>query len=222
MLRRSRQEIARELMARERENLRNELQFLKNCQVQYFVLSITAAGAIAGFGKALEGNHSVYLAPLLVILPCWWIFFDKGTTISRIVAYLRILEGLILSTKASAYTHCGWENALSLFRTKEHEKSIPERAKHYLLGLVYGFWYGLTFHTTHTYWSINWYTFFGLGLSALWLSRPASNDSLVSSWTIFLLLFCVTAIHNLSVLGRLVKGSYSFEHNFRFWQAILK
>ena len=61
----------------ERQNLRQELQFLKECQVRYFILSITATSAIVGIVSQLGGDNiglqgfqHFYLSPLLVLIPC--------------------------------------------------------------------------------------------------------------------------------------------------------
>jgi hypothetical protein len=206
----------------ERENLRNELHFLKNCQLQYFILSVAAAGAIAGFGKGISNNSTIYLAPLLVILPCWWIFFDKGTTISRIVAYLRLIEGMILKNRATPYVYIGWENSLFLFRKNQQKLKFLKRLSHYLVGIWMGLIWSTTLLTTHKYWAINWYTFFGLGFTSLWLSSPSKDTLLGIPWIIFLILFIISTIHNLSVLGRLTNGYYSYDENLERWKEVLK
>lgn len=53
--------------------LRTELQELKKCQLQYFLLSLAAVGAVFGFNSDIVGLHNgsmIFLAPLLVICPC--------------------------------------------------------------------------------------------------------------------------------------------------------
>ena len=207
------------MLREEHKNLRKELQFLKNCQVQYFVLSVAAAGAIAGSGSKAEAPPLIYLAPLLVILPCWWIIFDKGTTIARIVGYLTILEGLILAGNRDGYGHIGWENALSRFRDKE--KKVPWLSKigKYVRGIGQGA-ISAPFLTTHKYWSINWWTFFGLGIASLRMgfTRPFS---IISPWGLALVLFVISSIHNLSVLGRLTRGGYSYMGSHKMWKEVL-
>jgi hypothetical protein len=54
---------------------------------------------------------AVYLYPLCVLLPSWMVFFDKATTIARIVGYYRVIEGLMLNQLRAA-SFPGWENAL--------------------------------------------------------------------------------------------------------------
>ncbi|MEX2220120.1 MAG: hypothetical protein WD749_15325 [Phycisphaerales bacterium] len=71
--------------------------------MEFLKLAATATGAIFGiwgvFGRAApDGGVPVLLAlaPLMIILPTWWVFFDKATTVTRIVGYKRILEGFLL------------------------------------------------------------------------------------------------------------------------------
>jgi len=118
------------LLMKERELLKTELQTLKHCQVQYFAITITATGAVLGLAEKLgagPGGGLIYLAPLVIILPCWTIFFDKATTITRIVGYSRILEHLLAGQCALSYI--GWENALREFRRREHPAPRQEGAK---------------------------------------------------------------------------------------------
>ena len=58
-------------------------------------------------------SQSIYLVPLVVLIPCWWGFFDKAKTITRIVGYFRILEQLALvdggGTLDTIDRFLGWE-----------------------------------------------------------------------------------------------------------------
>jgi hypothetical protein len=207
------------------QNLRSELHFLKNCQVQYFILSVTATGAVAGFGDEitnLKDAPSVYLAPLLVILPCWWIFFDKATTISRIVAYLRHLERALRTKELgrNQKAHHGWETALGEYRRIEAKQERPAKIVAYAWGLWYGLSRTLVFRTTHKYWSINWLTFAGLSATCLVLAQLDTahwNSSAlrISSW-----LVGISGFHNLSVVGRLTRGSASYEAAYVRWSQV--
>lgn len=75
--------------------LKHELRDLKDCQVRVLTFSIIGTGLILGFigeyASKLHGS-SMWLLPLVVLLPSWWIFFDKATIIARIVGYLRVIE----------------------------------------------------------------------------------------------------------------------------------
>jgi hypothetical protein len=101
----------------EQSILRTELQELKRCQLQYFLFSLGAAGAVLGFNIKIEDrpeNNMFFLAPLLVILPCWRTFFDKATTITRLTGYIRVfIEDQFKKAEPIYY---GYENALAKFR----------------------------------------------------------------------------------------------------------
>lgn len=216
-----------DIMQTERDDLKKELLHLKNCQLQYFILSITAAGAVSGFApKSADIGNCVYLAALLVIIPCWWIFFDKGASITRIVGYFRLLEGMIIEERTDPYVYVGWENSLDLFRNsqKNRRDDLPKKARRqaYNADIKRGLYKGLSFHTTHRYWVICWYTFFGLGLTSICLSFPPQDFLQFILWVTFLVLFCVSAIGNLRTLGRLIEGSYSMVENYERWRQILR
>lgn len=113
--------------------LRAELRQLKKCQLQYFLLTITGTGVLLRAGDIFSPGKDtmpapyVYLLPLIIILPCWWTFFDKATTITRLVGYMRLLEDE-LAKKKPRYT--GYENALNRFRRVEDQgKKIPGNAQ---------------------------------------------------------------------------------------------
>lgn len=207
-------------------SLRAELNFLKNCQIQYFFFSATATGAVASFGAiaSLENAPSIYLAPLLVILPCWWIFFDKATTISRIVAYLRHLECAMRKEvlEQPQPAHHGWETALGKYR--QDEESIPARTKvrNYFRGLGYGFTKTLIFNTTHKYWAINYATFALLTGTCLMLTWYDEDRLDLVVFAFFAGLAGITALHNLSVVGQLTAGAYSYKACFRRWHKVLR
>jgi hypothetical protein len=154
----------KEFLIREINDLRSDLKDLKRCQLQYFSISITATGAILGFlGSATIAQNlkdSAFLVPLTVILPCWLIFFDKATTITRIVGYQRILERQITG---EAFTYFGWENALSNFREKEIEtwEKVKTRMPRKPLRSYFAMFIPWT---RHRFWVLNWYTFLLLSL----------------------------------------------------------
>lgn len=232
-----------ELLQAERNMLRNELLELKNCQVRYFSLSVAATGVLISLGIKLGSQSSpssFYLAPLVIILPCWWIFFDKATTITRIVGYCRLLERMMVSILSpsheahEAYRYIGWENALGLNRKKQIDEKPSKFLSHYAnltkkytKALWMGISRGLTLKTTHRYWVVNWYTFFILSVlcwilgSGVWeadniVQRLSSVKVVLSG--IGILSSCV---HNLYLLGSLTHGKYSYDSNEDFWKRIL-
>lgn len=208
----------------ERNALRAELHFLKSCQLKYFLLSVSASGVVNGFANNFDKNvpNIIYLVPLLVIIPCWWIFFDKATTITRIVGYYRIIEGIIQTNSSSPYYYLGWENSLNLFRKKQHDVKIRERIVHFSKGIMIGLTRGLLFRTTQRYWVINWLTFLCLGLTSFYLGFPESNILKSPMWYVLALIFIISFLHNLSVLGKLIDGQNSYSNNFSVWKEILK
>lgn len=204
--------------------LRKELEFLKGCQVRYFVLSVTATGAVLGFAQKVSAGAPdivLYLAPLLVTLPCWWIFFDKSTTISRIVGYVRVLEDLRRSGRTDADQYVGWENALELFRSCRPPllKRIMPWCREWVKGLFAGFW-ALLLLTTHKYWALNYWTFAGLSGASLWMASSLRGQRW-NVWVVFVAISGFSAIYNLSVLGRLTEGSASYRSNYGKWNAVL-
>ncbi|MCF8057247.1 MAG: hypothetical protein K9K37_11500 [Desulfocapsa sp.] len=74
------------VLQEEQRILRSELTQLKGCQIQYFTLSITGTAAFFGLAAMSSENAILgvaFLSSLAIILPCWWIFFDKTNTITR-------------------------------------------------------------------------------------------------------------------------------------------
>ncbi|MCK6463118.1 MAG: hypothetical protein L6Q29_04880 [Candidatus Pacebacteria bacterium] len=87
---------------REHKFLRDELSSLKECQIKFLTFSVTTTGLILGFfGKnyipqnppVLPGSHVssglIWLLPLVVLTSSMVDFFDKATTITRVVDYFR-------------------------------------------------------------------------------------------------------------------------------------
>lgn len=211
----------------DRMSLRKELEFLKGCQVRYFVLSVTTTGVIVGIAArpgTVPADAVIYLAPLLVVLPCWWIFFDKGTTISRIVAYVRVLEDLRRAGATDPSLYVGWENALDRFRQSRTEGTWMRRFGRWIGGWVWGLLYGiraLLLLTTHKYWVLNYWTFLALSGASLWLANATAYSSSRNLWIVFASLVGFTAVYNLGVLGRLSFGQSSYRCNYDLWNNVL-
>lgn len=206
------------LAEKEYDFLRGELAHLKDCQVKFLTFSVTATAIILGMIgrsnlifptglKFLSGE--MWLIPLAVLLPAWWIFFDKATTITRIVGYIRFLEKIILG-KADACNFLGWENALEEFR-KQYTREKFINLKELLMIL--------SFLTTHRYWVITYYIFFFLSLVCLIGSWKESNLFII----IFAGgLFLISTIWNAHILWALIDGKYSYNKNNVKWKAILQ
>ena len=210
----------------ERQNLRQELQFLKECQVRYFILSITATSAIVGIvsqlggdTNGLQGFQHFYLSPLLVLIPCSLIFFDKATTIARIVGYFRHLEKMILDEVTHDTAYIGWENALASFREAQSSIRLSERRKEFFKGFQKGIGPFLYFYTTQRYWSINWYAFFILGVVCVLIGFP--GNYLDPLWIAGTVLFVISSLFTLFVAANLVAGIYSYNRNYEIWHDAL-
>jgi hypothetical protein len=122
-----------EVMLKERDQLRSELQQLKNCQLRYFTLSVTGSGIILSIVSSIIRMNLqtelmfAILSPLAIVIPCWWIFFDKATTITRLTGYYQILEKMITANpKKNKYPYWGYENALAFYRTQDNKATWDE------------------------------------------------------------------------------------------------
>jgi len=168
---------------RELDTLRHELNNLKRCQFDAVKISIGATGVLLGLAVNAASNASLpylgayYLIPLTVLLPFWWIFFDKATSITRIVGYHRIVENVVLHRGVLAKAP-GWENALALFRTRQQAGELryqPEsdaedqavskqrkRLRQFIALTLLG--------TTKRYWILVYYIYFATSVLCIVLS----------------------------------------------------
>ncbi|MBK8975653.1 MAG: hypothetical protein IPM29_06980 [Planctomycetes bacterium] len=218
-----------EVLIAERELLREELRDLKGCQVRYFSIAITSTGVLTAVStQFVEDNAvaSLFLAPLLILLPCWWIFFDKATTITRIVGYVRVLETMIIDMAAkrpSLFDYVGWENALRLARQSPERSPTPPitalwRSMTGLLRVGSLLWRP----TVHRYWIVNWLTFLLLSSLCVGLSLsvggheaglPVAAAVLVSGFA--------GATANQVIQLTSAEGIYTYDHNEVMWRSLL-
>jgi hypothetical protein len=211
-------------MRNELRIVREELRDLKKCQVSYFALSVTGTAALLGLAAAphkLLPGVAGYLAPLLILLPCWYIFFDKATTITRNVGYMRILEEMIAMYPQLPFRYLGFENALAQFRSEEDQgKGVPvedvpglERRR---LPTV------MALRTRHRYWMVNWYTFALLSVLCCGLGSAQA----AAGWAKILAgLGCVltgfSAIYTLVMVAELTGGRFSYDYYTACWRKFL-
>ena len=163
--------VDREVIYKEQAVLRNELLSLKNCQITFLTYTVTGSGVLLGLAVTLGGSNTApfpmlgafYLIPLTIILPFWWIFFDKATTITRIVGYYRILEAIVAS-RSKGIPFWGWETALAAFR-KDYGTPINTNVMGYekYLSEVFKL---LILQSPQKYWTLAYYTFASLALLA--------------------------------------------------------
>ncbi len=173
-----------DILRDEREHLRAELRELKNCQLRYFSFAIGATGA--GLGLVSSGTIQnmlplAFLAPLVIVLPCWWVFFDKATTITRIVGYYRVLEEMICQHPfLPPYPYMGFENAIAYYREKDTREMWREFRRHLKKRnprLFLNKSNKNPLYTRHQYWNINFWTFALLGLVCISLSFVSCMSS---------------------------------------------
>ena len=208
--------------------LRAELQELKKCQLQYFILTLASTGVIFGLSEAFLSINKIesiiFLAPLVIIIPCWLTFFDKATTITRLVGYMRILEEQLSSQNP---VYFGFENALAVFR--ENEKTNPPKT-----GIRLRDWRNwgkllslLILRTRHRYWIVNWYTFLILSIICCILPfffsinmNPMIDKRALLVWTSIIVVL-VTVVYTYRMVADLIIGKYSYDNVTEFWKNIL-
>jgi hypothetical protein len=203
----SKEDIIIKLAEKEHGFLRNELAHLKDCQIKFLTFSVTATALIFGIigrsslyvaesFKSLHGN--MWFIPLLVLLPAWWVFFDKATTITRIVGYFRQIEKIILK-KVVVNNFLGWENALSKFRKQKIKITKTESQ--------------ISF-----YWLITFFTFFFLSLPCLIMGWKGSQEYIRGIAVFFI---SISFFWNGYILWRLIGGKFSYDSNEKKWEKIL-
>lgn len=215
----------------EKAALRDELRHLKLCQLNYFTVSVTATGALLGLGSKFGQQPSpstLLFVPLLIVLPCWWIFFDKASTITRLVGYMNVLDLLLSEADfdRSPFRYLAWEAALAHYR-KTDQLSLGERVSAWSRGLRYGLTDVLTFQTTQRYWSINWYTYCVLSvicwlLGSNVLEHGLRSLRLTSADGLILAVIIISAVYNLYLSGSLVGGRLSYRAQTTKWKTILQ
>lgn len=218
--------------------LRSELTQLKACQLQYFTLSVTGTAAL--FGLAATRNDSTFLglaflAPLAIILPCWWIFFDKATTITRIVGYYRVIERFLREYPGRSECYVGYETALALYRMVDDRPRQEVKRS-----CAVQDWCevtevadcvkarppsGRSKKIRHRYWQLNWYTYLALSVAACVLSVVALYQSGPLSWYMLFPIAGIAVVARFAWVTRglnkqVVRGDYSYNENHCLWQLI--
>jgi len=219
---------------KEYEIIKSELKELKNCQITFIKFSVTTTalifGLVAGCTSILPNprlfQSFLFLSPLIIIIPAWWVFFDKATTISRAVGYCRVLEDLILE-KCNASMFLGFENGLQKLR--DEQGSYSERLKSILFSLfkrdtISKILRMFVFFSPFRYWMITYYIFLGLSVLCIIMSMATSfsNEQMSSNlWVLYSTIWIivgVSAIWNLKLIYQLVYGKYSYKANEKKWK----
>jgi len=207
----------------ERDFLRRELAALKECQLRYLWLTILGTGLLFGATDSVDDSKgTILLAPLVVILPFWWLFFDKATTITRIVGYLRVLEQILNGSQD--YVYLGWENALAEYRRRQEAGTLA-----FAEDTAVSSWEKvvrlLTLKTPHKYWVINFYTYLSLALLSLLFAAVTSTAD--RAWSLVAIAFGGAVLAGLSLrynweaVYSLVYLRSSYDANESFWKQVL-
>ena len=223
------------LCEKEHTFLRQELSHLKECQVRYLTFSITTTGIILGFvGKYGTSSSSsdpnltiglLGLLPLVVVLPSWWIFFDKAASITREVGYFRCIEKLMLG-QFITNKFFGWENALREFRRLPVADNVGLLDRVSALTQIHRFFTLYFPPRTYRYWSIVNDAFICLSVlccvAAGWNCFATGwkwKDFGVIAFAGFSVLFAW--FWNTRILYKLVWGECSYNSNENTWKSIL-
>ncbi|MFA6000499.1 MAG: HEAT repeat domain-containing protein [Thermoleophilia bacterium] len=232
--------IDRELVFVEYNALRQELRDLKKCQVTFLTFSVTATGVLLGLGSKygtltdLISPGIIYLFPLTIIIPFWWIFFDKSITIIRLVGYFRLLENAV--TKPWAVRNfLGWENAIAEFREKQkrHELSFQliDTSGHAAIREAHRLKRLREVFKSNSYTLMTFSTFFGLALLCLALSYGTFFSGAIFSFkallfnhlpfTIASVIVAVSTVWNAKIVYNIAYNRNYVRTN-EAWREILK
>jgi len=217
----------RQICEREWNAIRAEMKDLKGCQVTFISLAVTATGAILTFANFYRGKSGIaYLIPLVIIIPCWWIFFDKATTLTRHVGYCRVIEPIIAGVSFPV-EFVGWEDALRKFREVEGGKKPSLTGNFNIIRFLWEF--RLSQHTQR-YWILVNYVFAALCFASLsfaarslYLSggmQSLTINSAVQVLSLGLILYSLN--WNSRAVRNLVCGDNSYDRNEAIWKDILK
>ncbi|MFA5401085.1 MAG: hypothetical protein WC169_08580 [Dehalococcoidia bacterium] len=220
--------MTNEFYFHEIRSLREELHNFKSCQITFLTFSVTATGILLGLGTILTSRSLLgllFLFPLVFLLPAWWIFFDKATSITRIVGYYRILENLILGNYVAA-NFLGWENGLREFRKRqEHHELICTN----ITGCQ---WYhhkpymSFNLRTINPFWCISYSAFLAISglcvVVSLVIVLMDGNWAIIPLAAIAVVLLLISAYWNGYTVLKLTYGKNQYNCNECFWKKILE
>jgi hypothetical protein len=219
--------------------LRDERRQLKGCQLQYFTFSVAGTAGIFGWAATCGERTAAavpglaFLAPLVILLPCWWIFFDKATTITRIVGYYRVVERMLAEYPNAGVDFLGYERALELYRWEDDgtgrldmEGCPTVKKLRAVRSNVAGPAESVEQAARYRYWHVNWRMFLVLsviccvGAVAFLITGGAILLWLIAPIAAFLAVVYALA-STLRVLGQVTgHGRYSYFENHCFWEYI--
>lgn len=208
--------------------LREEMNNLKNCQVTFLTIAVTGTALLLALASGATPNTpfgKVCYLPLVILIPAWWIFFEKAKTISRIVGYLRVIEMLNFGPRGKN-KFVGWENAQAKYRKFERDGKLQKPNDEDLKTNWSKFWDLLRCNAS-PYWMLTYSIFFALTISCSGLGVSYSIQTYSHQITSLLLVSLViiivvgSSIRNFLFIWHLVWGRYSYESNEYYWKKIL-
>lgn len=172
-----------------------------------------------------------FLVPLTVLLPSWWIFFDKAIVIARAIGYYKILERA-MRDPTSVRCFIGWENALAEFRRRQELGELefrPAQAESTWMRVKKL----VSLRMGHRYWVLIYLVFFWLSVTCLALSFGSAYPRMAGpDWADKPLVLvalgtaaCMiggSAVHNAWMIWQLIFGRHSYTANTQFWEDILQ
>ncbi len=219
--------VIKQMCLLEHDKLREELANLKKCQVTFITTAVTATGAIfglLGLDFIVDYREYIALVPLVILLPFWMMFFDKAMTITRIVGYYRVIEGLLLE-RTTADEFIGWENALGKYRKEKSKikKAISEDDREESIARE------KTNLRSKSYWLLVYLIFLFLSIICLWISFSiginGENGGIDRYHTLLIfstVLVAFVAVLNFIAYIQLTRGAHSYTFTQAIWNRILK
>jgi hypothetical protein len=236
-----------EITAREMSHLREELRDLKGYQFRLIGIAVVITGFLLSLTQFRVDSKTLtitapllYLLPLIIVIPSWFIFFDKARTVTRIVGYCRHLEAFLRHEHEPAQFP-GWERALGIYRKEcpriVHDlRTTPRWRKHFKSSLR-RFATAASLRRGQPYWVLAYYTFLSLsaaciGIPIWWRFRGRAKHLLylfvphywnAGAFLLFLavLVTCFCAILNGLILAELIWGQHSYDFEEDIWKRIL-
>ena len=235
-----------EIAAQEMGYLREELRDLKGFQFRLIGIAVVITGFLLSLTQLRVGSATLmiaapllYLLPLVIVIPSWFIFFDKARTITRIVGYCRHLEAF-LRHEHEPGQFLGWERVLGNYRKidsgiAQNLLKTPAWRKHFRISLRH--FAAAAFLRRQPYWVLAYYTFLSLsaaciGIPIWWRFRGRAKHLLylfephywnAGAFLLFLavLITGISAILNGLILAKLIWGQYSYDFEEDIWERIL-
>jgi hypothetical protein len=205
----------KDLIKLEYAALRQEIMHIIDWRITFLSFVGTSGGVLLGVNAAIVPQPFrtfFYLAPLIIVFPAQFIYFDRLKMFGRIVAYCRILEKLILG-ELTVERYPGWENGLLQMRIRAATfDQLPDSklSRSWSTGPMRSF---LAVPLAIAFLSL---ALFSCGVLSLMLLEPLY----VLSFVVFVPVgVFVIQLNNL--VKEIYRGKYSFNSNAYYWGQIM-